>query len=293
MASKTVKSPAGETIEIVPDDEWMALTDTNTHSLRQWSAQKGMKPKVLRALWEHGEFTNDSGRVAWDIYQWLMERFPQRELAGQNFVLALFRNPVNNPAVEIKTKGKRTFRMKLVSLPETWHRKLLQDIEPAQEAPEAPETAQEAIAAAGYVDATDAIMELVKPEPEPEFEALPMDLHVAQQVAMSMLTTVVEIISSGRQDPQAYQKLQADLADSQGLLAARLAENTRLRNQLGEAGDAISALRQERDGLRARLRQTEYNLSQALKGEAAQAVNTEIHRQVEKIMRTAPVAKGD
>ena len=51
MASKTVKSPAGETIELVPDDEWIDTTGAEPNSLRLWVG--GVKQWVFRALWEH------------------------------------------------------------------------------------------------------------------------------------------------------------------------------------------------------------------------------------------------
>jgi predicted nucleic acid-binding Zn-ribbon protein len=85
--------------------------------------------------------------------------------------------------------------------------------------------------------------------------------------------------------------LQSDLNDIAGKLSARLEDNDRMRRQLRQAGDEIQALRYERDGLRSRLRATEANLTAALKGDAVQAINGEIQRRVESIMRVAPATK--
>lgn len=280
MASKFVTSPAGETIEIVPDDDWMTLTGGNEYAIRQWHGSKGMKPLTLIALWEHGEFTDAAGRVPNQIYQWIQQRYPGRKLAGQNYIMGQFRNPVNNLAIEAHINGKRTHKLKLVTLPETWHRKLLKDIQenPAPKAKPEPEPTPEPT-----------------PEPAPEPEPTPaIDLEIANQVAMSLLTTVVDIISTGQKVGQdAVSKVQEELGVAQGLLAARLAENQKLRSELRDTGEELQAVKLERDGLRTRLRQAEHNLTAALKGETATAVNDEIHKRIDQIMRTAPTSKGE
>jgi hypothetical protein len=123
----------------------------------------------------------------------------------------------------------------------------------------------------------------------------PLEIAIASQVAMSMLTTVVEIISAGTGAAvdEKVQSLTGDLNDALAKLSTRLEENDRYRRQLRQAGDEIQALRYERDGLRSRLRATEANLTAALKGDAVQAINGEIQRRVESIMRVAPSKKGD
>lgn len=311
MASRTVKSPAGERIEIVDDQDWLTLIGypSDSTALRQWGG--GMKPYIFRALWEHGEFTDPkSGRVGTVLRDHMAEHYPNAELSDNPAtIMALFRNSVNSPAVSSVMNGKRTFSLKLIALPEIWHRKLLDDIardkpqEPPQpvQAPEAQEPAPEAPQAPtqGNGDGvwSDADWEALQLDAPTVYEQPPpMELHIANQVAMSLLTTVVEIISSGSADTSrlsAGQRVQQELDHSQHLLAMRLEENEKLRRQLREAGDAINALRQERDGLRSRLRSTEYNLSQVLKGETAQAVNSEIAKRMDQFMRTAPVNKGE
>ena len=305
--SRTVKSPAGESIQILPDDDWVDAVGAEPRSLQQWGG--GSKPYVFRALWEHGEFTNSSGRVGSEVQTYIQDNYPDAQLPVKPAaVMALFRNPVNLPAVISQMNGKRTFSLKLVAMPETWHRKLMQDIGPgkpgsngdhAQEVPEAiPEPSQEVEwTTSERTEWTDADWEALQLDaPIVYEEPPPLEVHIASQVAMSLLTTVVEIISAGTADTTQLtgsKRLTQDLETAQHLLSQRLSENDKLRRQLREAGDSITALRHERDGLRTRLRMTEHNLTEALKGETAQAVNSEIQKRVDQFMRTTPQAKGD
>lgn len=324
MSSKTVFSPAKEPIEIVPDDEWLALTDSSPMSLRAWH---GWKSLVIQALWQHGKFENKSGQATKELADWIAEQ--GHEFPGSLKAIAtLFSHPLNAPAVERDINGKRTNRIQLVALPERWHSKLLLDLavaegevaaiplEPASSPPEAPEAssvtlldeARASVALDGETQSvgpvngseaewTEADWEALKVDAPTVFETEPpIELHLASQVAMSLLTTVVEIITAGEADTaklSASKRIASELDHVQGVLAQRLEENNRLRKQLREAQDIIQATRDERDGLRTRLRATEQNLQSALKGETAHAVNSEIHRRMDEIMRTAPKAKGD
>jgi hypothetical protein len=148
---------------------------------------------------------------------------------------------------------------------------------------------------AAHDDAFDNIMRDIQLDAPTVYDMEPpLEIAIASQVAMSMLTTVVEIISAGTGAAvdEKVQSLTGDLNDALGKLSARLEENDRYRRQLRQAGDEIQALRYERDGLRSRLRATEANLTAALKGDAVQAINGEIQRRVESIMRVAPSKKG-
>jgi hypothetical protein len=206
-------------------------------------------------------------------------------------------------AFERDTNGKRTFRIGLAALPRTWHEKLMQDIREkpgtngSQPEPEEPEAPQPEPVAEPVGAMTETDWESIKLDAPTIFEEPPpLEIHIAHQVAMSMLTAVVEIISAGTADTSKLagaQRIQQDLQQVQELLHQRLQENQRLRNQVREAGDLITALRTERDGLRSRLRMTESNLKEVLKGETAQAVNHEINKRVDQIMRTTPQTKGE
>ena len=309
MASRTVKSPAGETIQITGDDDWIEATGAGPHALRQWQGLKGGKALVIRALWEHGEFTHPSGRVSSEVVKYMNDNYPGGYQGGQSNIMSLWQNPVNYPAVIANTSGKRTYALKLTALPEIWHRKLMEDIGPGKPAPNGDRATGEAqwlgpqpesvkvpveTTADTFTDADWADLQLDAPTVYEE--PPPLELHVASQVAMSLLTTVVEIISAGNADTTALsgsRRLQEEFQQAQHLLSQRLMENDKLRRQLREAGDAITALRQERDGLRTRLRMTEHNLTEVLKGETAQVVNSEIRKRVDQIMRTTPSPKGE
>jgi len=302
MTSKTVQSPAGENIELVDDDEWVKLTGSGPGGLRQWKI--GRKPELIRALWEHGEFINKSGQATRDLMTYMVDHYELDGLSSSSGSLPGIMNlPLNFPAFERVARGKRTYNIKLVAMPETWHRKLMEDIGPGKpssngDQTEIPKPFQRFDTESQPEDMTDADWDAIKLDAPTVFEEpAPLEVHIANQVAISLLQTVVEIITAGNADTtqlSGSQRLQDDLDHARELLAARLGENDKLRRQVREAGDIISALKVERDGLRSRLRMTENNLKEVLKGETAQAVNAEIHKRVDQIMRTAPgTPKGD
>jgi len=310
--SKTVKSPAGETIEIVPDDVWAETAGVTVRSIQQWG--NGWKPAVVRALWQHGEFTDKSGRAANEIKKWIVKREPEYDALGLTGIVGAWRSPVNTPAVQMTMNGKRTFSIKLVAMPETWHRKMQREVntqEPVKPVP---------VSEGGVIHGPEADAVPIVPIPadngdkhvsewtEADWDAIQMDaptvhelpppieLAMANQVAMSMLTQVVDIITAGTADTfqlSSGKRLQDELAGVQSLLALRLEENHKLRRQMRDAADTIAALKVERDGLRSRLRMTENNLAEVLKGDTARAVNEEIHKQIDKIMRQPPTMKGE
>jgi hypothetical protein len=310
MASNTVKSPAGESIELVDDEDWMEATGAPWEGLRQWKG--GRKPEVIRALWEHGPFTDPkSGQATRKLMDYISSNYVVDDLSNKPGSLStLMATPVNAPAFYRETNGKRTHSIRLAALPQVWYRKLLDDIGPEEpstngaapeavsQAPVVPQDSPEVPAgtngAGDWSDADWAALELDAPtvyETEP-----PLELHVANQVALSLLTTVVEIITAGSADTtqlSGSRRIQEEMQQAQHLLSQRLMENDKLRRQLREAGDSITALRRERDGLRTRLRMTEHNLSEVLKGETAQVVHSEIQKRVDQFMRTTPTPKGD
>lgn len=314
--SKVVKSPAGESVEIVNDEDWMTLTGAMPQSMRAWAGSNGGKAATIRTLWEHGQFTDKSGRAARYAAEYLNSHgyTTDRPMPALN-ISAIFNTPVNAPAVEREINGKRTYSIKLVAMPDIWYRKLLADIEskpytngdtPAAPVAEVPQEAPQPlmkepgpiITALTSEPITDAEWLNVRLDAPTLYEpsAPAIEIEMASQVAMSLLTTVVEIISAGSADTTklaASKRLVDDLERTQVLLSQRLDENGKLRRQLREAADHINALKVERDGLRMRLQSTEYNLTQVLKGETAQVVNQEIHKRIDAIMRTTPTEKGD
>src|SRR4029079_4377716 len=101
-------------------------TGVTVRSIQQWGS--GWKSAVVRALWQHGEFTDKSGRAANEIRKWVVQREPEYNQFGMTGITGVWRNPVNAPAVQMRMNGKRTFSIKLVAMPETWYRKVLREV---------------------------------------------------------------------------------------------------------------------------------------------------------------------
>jgi regulator of replication initiation timing len=315
MATKTlVETPAGESIEVLDDRQWLELTGADEGSLRQFSPLN-RKIWVLRALFEHGEFTSQSGRATGILDEWCATNYPNYpgESRAVSSVTMLFAGDMMVPVAEREIRGKRCFSIKLLALPRSWFMKMSKLIAEQPLGPTPDQT--EAIAAEQRIDVpveqpveesgetiTDQdIQQLLDSVPGVDaptiFEEMPpLELSIATQVAMSLLTTVVEIITagSGAVMDDKMRKLQTDFREVSERLSQRLTENDSLSRQLRTAGDEIRALRHERDGLRSRLRATEANLTAALKGDAINAINGEIQRRVDSIMRVAPTSdKGE
>ncbi|MET0461987.1 MAG: hypothetical protein ABW007_02500 [Chitinophagaceae bacterium] len=262
----------------------------------------------------------------------IRDTFGDDAIVGNPNSFATFaKDPINVDAFERDTRAKRTYAINLVALPRMWFDKLMSDEadrEYVQKQREQEAEAERDRLERERLDSVDAELEreglavltehhgVANTEPADQesddaFDAMirdmeldaptvfetgpPLDLQIASQVAMSLLTTVVEIISAGSAASvdEKVRKLQGDLNDVMQKLSARLEDNDRMRRQLRQAGDEITSLRHERDGLRSRLRATEANLTAALKGDAVQAINGEIQKHVAKIMRVAPTTKGD
>lgn len=306
MAGRKVQSKAGEIIEILSDEDWADLTESNVASVRKpFRSKLGL----VRALWHHGTFRSANGRATIAFHS-IAEQYGY--LGSAVAISGAVNDPLNVPAFSRQTKGKRTYAISLVALPETWYKRMLEidelDPDPEPDEPEPiPEPSQ------GDRDAAEAVAELVMPEPdglelvidlpeyvpppEPELEPSPL-LEVSATVAMALLTQVVEIISAGspEQTDQRVRKLSQDVSDLADKLAKRLTENDSLRRKARELGDELNAVKYERDGLRTRLRMTEHNLSQALKSDVMAQVNERVMRELEKVMRVVPSPsprKGD
>lgn len=312
MTKNMVTSPAGELIEIVSDDDWLAITGAGERGLRTWMA--GTKRHVFAELWLGGEVSDPkSGMATGKLWTRMRERFGDEITTQPTSFNGLANDPLNAPAIERTKNGKRTYLIKLIALPELWYGRVLEMIDafednsPIDPEPEPiPEPSQEDRAAAVRMESeifptptdeefSDIIRGIELDAPTVYESEPPLEIAMASQVAMSLLTTVVEIIAAGSTAAvdERVKRLQGDMADISQKLGSRLEENDRLRRQLRSAGDEITALRHERDGLRSRLRATEANLTAALKGDAVQAINGEIQRRVESIMRVSPKAKGD
>lgn len=334
MASRIVTSPAGERIEVVSDEDWYKLTDSTWEGVRQWWGRKASKPFIIMELWLGGKVEErKGGRASNMLYEAMLARFPNEIEFPQGSIAHIMQAGINAPAFERVTNGKRTYEIKMVSLPETWFRKMNEGLKerglprkdtkviakPSHVANITNESDAFEHPQSSYVAPIDQVgtpigeqlvdMDSGPPLTDDDFDNMirdmdldaptiydiqpPLELSVASQVAMSLLTTVVEIITAGSGEAvdERVRVLNGQLQEVMTKLAARLTENDTYRRQLREAGDQIIALRTERDGLRSRLRATEANLTAALKGDAAIAVNGEIMRRVDEVMRVAPSTK--
>lgn len=324
MIQRHAVSPAGDRIEIVSDDDWIKLTGCTEKSLRVWNL--GAKRFIIAELWRNGAVLNESGRATRDLWARMDESFPGEVEGKQTSFPGWSTDSLNAPAIELVKNGKRTFSIKLIGLPSTWYDFLQADETERARVQRAAEREAERLERERLDrEAAESVAAQIMPEPVgaslngtsvedrevDEFADMmrdiqldaptvydmepPLEIAIASQVAMSLLTTVVEIISAGTgaQVDEKVRQLQGDLSDIAGKLSQRLEENDRMRRQLRSAGEEIQALRYERDGLRSRLRATEANLTAALKGDAVQAINGEIQRRVDSLMRVAPTgSKG-
>ena len=299
MTKRTVQSPAGETIEIVSDEDWQALTGSTRQTITLWQPRR----PILGALWTHGEFTDRTGQASKRLIEFARQYgyaagtnrdIPSSALSG------MFRGAVFQPAVEREIRGKRCFSVKLVAMPEAWFKRLDAEWPHVNGATAATATAapvdREEYAAEVVKMARDEPSRYIAPDApllpaEPPTEYVPpIDLDVASSVAMAMLTQVVEIISAGSQDIGKVRRLQADLTQASDLLAKRLEENAAMRKSIRDLGEEVAALRYERDGLLKRLRATEANLEHATNPDMMRIVNERVQAELAKVMRAAPAS---
>lgn len=300
MITKTITSPAGETITLVRDDEWTATTGATPAGIRMWNA--GNKRHVIAALWQHGEFTDAKGGATVRLAEWANEHYGMS--ITNSAITMMMGDALNALAFERNVNGKRTYGVKLVALPELWYAKLLHTLEheiaylgPEPE-PEPTEDAPTTEPEPTVETPTDEEWQSITRELELDAPSLyevgpPVEIEVAQSVAMALLTHVVEIISAGspEQTDARVRSLSTDLEQMGQRYGQRLAENDGMRRKIRELGDEIVALRHERDGLRSRLRATESNLNEILKGDNARMVTQEVQKRIDQFMRQAPTSK--
>jgi regulator of replication initiation timing len=298
MASRTVVSATGASIEVVTDDDWCLTAGVSPKSLQIWYRSK---PLVFRELWEHGPVVDKSGRSSKILFDRIREHYPNTvyELSDSKALPTLMSEAANAAAFHRETNGKRTYRIELVAMPETWYEKLRWDIgggvmptyaATPVEFPNPPTEPSLTIdewnrtGAEGFNSETSTF-------DIPEDMGPSIEVEIAGQVAMELLTRVVEIISTGGSEGMSgvrIRQLTSELDTAASRLGQRLEENDRMRKQLRVTGEELAAVKMERDSLRQRLRQTEANLNSALKGESASAVTTEVMKRVDRIMRETP-----
>jgi hypothetical protein len=284
--TRTVCSPAGEEIAVYTDKEWMELTGVPLQSL-QWSPSRRA---VLGCLWNHGKYEDRKSGKATRL---LIDDASKEGYGGQSpsALNALFKSDAMIGAVERDINGKRTYRVQLTAVCETWLSKLQANgykmnvdahkttlAEPVVEEVEQVEEVED--------EAPAEVLDVYQPEPDV------LELQVSHAVARSLLTQVVEIINAGveitRDDR--VNELERDLSMAHQRLASRLEENDKLRRKVRQLEDELAAAHTERDGLRGRLRAAEYNLEKAMSSDNQRIIMAEVHREMDKIMRAKPAS---
>lgn len=300
----TVTTPAKQLVEVLPDDDYVELSGATRKALNyRWEESK--RP-VLGALWRHGTYKDASGFATAKLYK---DAAKLGYTGTPQALTMLIRDPNNvknrthnglDVAIEREHRGKRTYSIALAALPEAWFAKLdaewphMNGHTSVTKAPDVPTEAP-----------PDVVAHTVEPPPivesDPEMGAVVPYLHLPEgveataMVAMALLSQVVEIARRGTYTPQAEAQLLAlksSLDDTQRNLASRLDENTRLRTRLQEAGEQISALQFECDGLRQRANRLESNLQAAINSDASKWVNGRIQDELRKLMEAKPITKG-
>lgn len=284
---RTVTSPGGDDIQVLPDS---AFTERAAISM-MWASRL----PVLAALWTHGEFTDEiSGRATRKVQEVATE-FGYR---GQPSALnAMVTHPSLARCITRRMNGKRCYSVKLVALPQTWLDRLVDQF-PVPPQADLPTEHDRIERSQATTDVTSALLngsavndDFMVGYEEP-WEPAPMELNIAGVVAMQMLTRVVEIISTGTApshgEAQELARLQTDLREVEHRLHLRLEENSSLRRKLSLAGDELSAVKLERDGLRQRLRIAEHNLQVAGSADVQRQVTEQVRQELAKIMTAKP-----
>lgn len=270
-------SPGGGEILILDDDDFaeMLEVDVGAHGWGLLTSPIRARIAALGALWYSGPVEDRSGRATAKLGELAAALDPEAPL--------LTRSILDAPSVrllwEAEVRGKRTYRIELVGLPERWLDPILAYDRAEEKAP----------AQVGSVEVPEPCPAPVSAGPGPLPEGL------ADAVADVILARVVEALSRPPGSPQAAREVERLRQDLDGALE-RLATATgyvdRLRRDLGATGDQVRALMDERDGLLRRLRAAEANVKAATSPSAQAAIDHEVRRQVDRVMRETPAARS-
>lgn len=289
MIRKTVVSPAGDTLDVLTDEDVRALfpsrAPTNAISnavrLDGQPSTGGLRRAIINDLWERGYVASSSGLAAVDLAKRLGVDGPRYKSVGQ----AIRSGRVMERCVELKANIRRTFEIRLVAVPERW----LPDLSaaPALDVPPVPEPAP----VDGLDDGPTADVEPVPvdyPPLDPVEPLSPVEGRLVDALATSLLTQVIEIVSTRDGGAPALHKLELDVVALEERLGTSLAYVDKLRRQLRETGDELAAVKAERDGLRQRLRSAEHNLKVATSADTRRIIDAEVRKRLDEMMRERP-----
>lgn len=319
MSDRVVTSPAGQEVIVFDDKDWGEMVGLE-QGTKSWTVAvervAAWRLAFLAVLWRDGPIEDRSGRATgmlWDLALELVDDAP-----NPTHVVA---SPTFGPCLERETHGRRTRCIKLVALPAQWlprvealaRRRTPTSIQarsgaaetgvaPRQAAPvpvldvldqvrqKAAQARQDAPGSPPAPNGSHRPTEAVTaPQASPD-PALATD--VASAVATALLAQVVEVLSKGA-DGSELARVRRDLDAMAQRLGTQVDYVEKLRRDSRAQADVIVALRQERDGLRARLAQSEANLKAATSQDAQRIIDAEVRRQLDRMMRQAPTHRAD
>jgi hypothetical protein len=165
--TKLVKSPGGDSIEVIPDPEFLEVFEANPYDLRQWNKRRA----IFTALWKHGAYVDKaSGRATAMLTNDTRNLGRMASPAAFNGMFAS--SPTVAACIERDINGKRTYRIQLMRLPELYYNKLLAVSGGANKPKPEPEPEP-------YADAKPEVFVLeVAPEPAPAFDSMAVAQHL-------------------------------------------------------------------------------------------------------------------
>lgn len=272
--SRTVLSPAGTEVLVLDDDEAVELAGAKRPgSMLHLSIERRA---IVEALWQHGPIQDDRGHAAGVLGE-------RAGLTTTN-VTNVLKSPLLAQCVEREAKTTRCYRLALVALPERWLPKLNGHAPPEPE-PE-PEVEQPTL-----LDATSPPPIWISTRDVADYDPTTDD-RIVDKVATALLAQVVEVLAHGKPDSAELARLDGVVHELQQRLASQLDYTSTLRQQMRLASDELVAVKQERDGLRARLRAAEHNLTVATTGDTRRIIDAEVHRAIDRFMRETPKTKA-
>lgn len=273
--STQLETPAGDRIEVLRDDDLapaLGYDEVNRHYANaiMWSE---MRAPVVGALWRHGRYEHRTG-------------FATAKLAADAGLElrqcgAVLKAPVMDFCIDASRRGKRTYHLQLIALPERWIERVI-DSEPALRV-----VPHETIEAT-HTELVPLTHTPLTPSPLSVIDIDQPALEVAQAVATALLAQVVDIISHGHASGAEVEQLRVELAALSARLGDQVGDSQKLRRQLREASDELVAVKEERDGLRRRAMIAEQNLKTATSGDVNRMIDAEVRKRLDKLMREVP-----
>lgn len=305
---RIVTTPTGDELPVYSDADLLTLygdgRSPNALSLMTSWHPRPHSPRApaLLALWHEGAAEDRSGRAALVLRDRATRYGLGADVEPSVVTTSIGQGAIGELFVERVTNAKRTYSIRLVAVAERW----LPYLEPRTKVGSAPATTD-----ADLTGTEDDAAATAPPEPEPEGRTggatcehgdvsadvavlapagthSPVEFELTNAVATALLTQVIEIIATGAGAGPQLGRLQLDVEALEARLGTQVAYVDKLRRDLREAGDEITALRFERDGLRTRLRKAEHNLTVAMSADAQRIIDAEVTRQLDKLMRQAP-----